>query len=180
MAETSGTSYLRSALRFWLRTVLILITVIACYSAWRFRIPDERPVVEHIRQVGGQVFYQYQTPMPSMPATNFAAGPRDFVFASVDITVDELAEVDTPTLYEAIMGRDEAKRVAAVRMNWDQLTPEMVAQLKTLRKLSIVVVDMPNMVLNMDSDDGKRLQAVQNEMPNKVFPAFGPDIFSYP
>jgi hypothetical protein len=160
-------------LQFGLRTMLLIVTLMGVYLAWRIHDP-ERAAVRVIRAAGGQVHFGYQNPVTSGTYLSVGMLPENEYYGRVD--VDNYRATGPPplTASEVLFRPGSEHRVRLVEIQLEQLTPEVVAHLATLRELQFVVVDMPAGVLAADSPEVKQLSAYREQLPGKIYPSFRP------
>jgi hypothetical protein len=162
---------LQRLLRFRLRTIFLVTAAVACFLAWRLR-DLERPAVEAINKAGGKVHFAFQGPMPGWTYFSVAMLPEYIYFSQVAVTRHGAEQAPRPTAMEFLLGNDPDTRVAIVELRLEQMSPPMVAHLKTLANLQFIVVDMPTGITPKDSPEAQRLEALEQEFGGKLCPAF--------
>ncbi len=158
----------RPGLRFSLRAILLVVAAMACFLGWRLW-DFESSAVAAIERAGGTVYYHYQNPSISNVLISVAMLP-DFEYLDiVQVTASPKAEPPLPTLRELLEGTYTAKHVATVDIPLDKLTPEMVAEVRSLPDLRVVVVRVTGgVMLRRDSPEAKRLEELRESFQGKL------------
>jgi hypothetical protein len=130
--------------------------------------------VRAIRSAGGQVHFGYQNPVTSVTFFSVGMLPENEYYGRVDVVDYRAAGPPPLTAIEVLFRPGSEHRVRLVELRLEQLTPEIVTHLATLRELQFVVVEMPSAVVGADSPEVKKLSACRERLPGKIYPTFRP------
>lgn len=97
--------------------------------------------------------------------------PEFIYFSQLAVPVNEATSPPPPTLLEHLTGWDDDNTIHTVELPLAALTPELAAQLKSLRDLQRIVLNMPVGMMSQDSPEAQQLESLQAEFANKIFPA---------
>ena len=171
MVQPSTMTNPRLRPQFSLRAALLAMTLVAIYLGWRFQTTHEARAAAAIQAAGGKVYFSYQEPSLSFTYISVAMLPEYHYFGQIDVPVNGATRPRPPSLLEHLTGWDDDTTIHTVELPLAALTPEVAARLKSLRHLERIVLNMPAGMLSRDSDEAQRLEALQAEFSNKIFPA---------
>lgn len=157
--------------QFSLRAALITMTLIAVYLGWRFQTSREARAAAAIQAAGGKVYFSYQEPSLSFTYFSVAMLPEYIYFGQVDVPGNGAVFPPPPTLLEHLTGWDDDTTVHTVEIPLASFTPKVATELKSLRHLERIVLNMPSGMMPRDSREAKQLEALHAEFSNKIFPA---------
>ena len=157
--------------QFSLRAALVAMTLVAVYLGWRFQTSREARTAAAIQAAGGRVYFSYQEPSLSFTYISVAMLPEFTYFGQVDVPVNGAIRPPPPTLLEHLTGWDDDTTIHTVELPLAALTPEVAAQLKSLRHLQRIVLNMPAGMMWRTSPEAQQLETLQVEFENKIFPA---------
>jgi hypothetical protein len=149
-------------LQFGMRTMLLVITLVGVYLAWRIHNP-ERAAVRAIRAAGGKVHFGYQQPSAADTFISIGMLPQNEHFSQVDVRVSGSTEPPPLTASEVFFRPGSEHRVRMVEIELDQIS-----------ELQFVVVEMPAGVLKASSPEVKKLDTLRWQLPVKIYPSFRP------
>jgi hypothetical protein len=156
-------------LQFGLRRMLIGVTLVGLYLAWRMHDP-ERSAIQAIRAAGGKVHFGYQMPFTSSTFFSVAMLPEYHYFSFVEVSDHGTTDPPALTAREILFRPGSEHQVRLVELKLNDFTPELAETLQSLSELREVVVEMPSGMLPRDSPAGKKLAALQELLPGKVYP----------
>jgi len=157
--------------QFSLRAALIAMTLVAVYLGWRFQTSREARTAAAIQAAGGRVYFSYQEPSLSFTYISVAMLPEFIYFGQVDVPVNGATSPPPPTLLEHLTGWDDDNTIHTVELPLASFTPEVAAQLKSLRYLQRIVLNMPVGMVWRTSAEAQQLETLQSEFDDKIFPA---------
>jgi hypothetical protein len=147
------------------------MAVVACFLAWRMRDP-ERASVAAIHHAGGRVHYNYESPNTSTSWFSVAMLPGYQYFSQVRVLHHGASTPTASTVSQIILGTNIDSRVGVVELQLEQITPSIIAHLKSLSRLHTLILDMPAGMLPEDSDEVQTLKSLQKQFDGIVCPAY--------
>jgi hypothetical protein len=164
-------------LQFRLRTLFLLIAVVACFLAWRLHDPERR-AVEAIERAGGRVHFHFHEPSPEWSFSSIGMLPGNIYLSQVRVTRHGPTKPPPRSAIGFLLGNDTDHCVAIVELKLEQLSPAMIEHLKSLRHVRFIVVDMPQLVLSKDSVEAQRLAELKQEFGSKLCSAYNRGAFA--
>ncbi|TWT93489.1 hypothetical protein [Neorhodopirellula pilleata] len=157
-------------IRFGLKTLLVLIALLAVYLAWRTHDPEAR-ALSAIKEAGGKTYYGYQQPwMGSTKSISVGQLPGYEYYSQHDISCVGTQTQPKLTLAEILFGKTKERRATAVELPIGKITPELETALHSLTELQSLVIEMPAMMASSESVEVERLGELQDEFGDKVWP----------
>ena len=163
-------------LRFRLRTLFLVVAVVACFLAWRLR-DRERPAVDAIAKAGGRVHFSFQEPSPSWSFYSVGMEPEFIYFSQVRVGRHGPKEPPRPNVIGVLIGNTD-NCVVIAELKLEHMSPAMIDHLKSLKHLRFIVLDMPLGVISMDSVEAQRLSELEKEFGGKLFSAYNRGVFA--
>jgi hypothetical protein len=161
---------LQRLLRFRLRTLFVVVAVVACFLAWRLRDP-ERAVVEAIEKAGGRVHFHFQGPSPAWSFYSVGTLPDHIYFSQVQVGRHGPTRPPRPSVFGVLIGNTD-RCVAIVELKLEQMSPAMIEHLKSLAHLRFIVLDMPQGIISRDSAETQRLSDLKEEFGGRLCSAY--------
>ncbi|MEM7312810.1 MAG: hypothetical protein AAF497_06635 [Planctomycetota bacterium] len=157
--------------QFRLRTMLLIISLVAVWIAWHHPSPDARAIAA-IEQTGGTVHLNGHLPQVNSMFTSVAMLP-DYVYCSQP-TVSRHIPVKSfsDSVWELFIGTSD-NRVRIVEMAINEMTPDIVRHLHSLDDLNVIILDMPQGMFPRESELGNRLTELETEFKNRILPRSG-------
>jgi hypothetical protein len=149
--------------------MLVGVTLTGVYLAWRMHDP-ERSTIQAIRAAGGEVHFGYQMPSTSSTYISVAMLPEFHYFPIVVVSHHGTKDPPALTAREILFRPGSEHQVRLVELKFEDFTPELAERLQSLSELREIVVEMPGGMLAMDSPAGKKLAALEEQLPGKVYP----------
>jgi hypothetical protein len=175
-AKTKIVMTLQRLLRFRLRTIFLVVTVVACFLAWRLR-DRERPAVDAIEKAGGRVHFNFQGASPSWSAFSVAMLPECIYFSQVRVGRHGPMKPPRPNVIGVLIGNtDNCVVIAEVKL--EHMLPAMIDHLKSLKHLRFIVLDMPLSIILRDSVEAQRLSELKKEFGGRLCPAYNRGAFA--
>jgi hypothetical protein len=157
-------------IRFSLRALLVVTALFSVYLAWRVRDTEARASAA-IHEAGGKTYYGHQQPwMGSTKFISFAMLPDYEYYSQHDVICTGTPTPPRLTLTEVLFGDTKERRISAVSLPLDSITPQLENFLLTLPELRILMIEMPAMMAHRDSPEAKRLEELQVRFGAKVWP----------
>jgi hypothetical protein len=163
-------------LQFRLRTLFVVVAVVACFLAWRLHDP-ERPAVAAIENAGGRVHRNFQEPSLAWSAFSVGMMPDSIYFSQVRVGRYGSAEPPRRGVIGFLLGDRTSNSVAIVELKLEDMSPTMIDHLKSLKHLRFIVIEMPRLIISNDSTEAQRLSELKREFGGKLSPAYNGGFF---
>lgn len=157
-------------MHFSLRTLFVVIALLAVYLTWRMRDPEAR-TLSAIQKAGGKAHFGYQQPwMGSTKFISIAMLPGYDYYSQHDLTCTGAQSPPELSLVEILLGNSSVRRINAVTIPIGEVTPQMEKMLRSLTQLRYLVLEMPKMMTNAESSEALRLRELKTAFGDKVWP----------
>ena len=154
-------------MRFRLSTLLIVTAVACCSIAFLSHrlMPKDVSAIRCIVDAGGSTYLYGNHPKveKAYPNTMYTicSGLDDVVAIPLQVT-------ETPMQLSEIITGPPVKSLSVVRLPVDRFTPQIIEELKNCKQLTQVVVEMPDLVCDAESEATKRFHSLQNSLGEEI------------
>ena len=157
-------------MHFRLKTIFVVIALLAVYLSWRMRDPEAR-TLSAIHEAGGKVHCGYQQPwMGSTKFISFHMLPGYEYYSQHDLTCLGAQTPPELSLVEILLGNSNVRRINAVTIPIGEVTPQMEKMLVSLAELRYLVLEMPAKFTSDESPEALRLRELRATFGGRVWP----------